>query len=119
MNEAVTLNGDAMVVMTRAEYDAMIEDIGDSAIASYARSQSDERAPGMNAEYAREVWNGTLHPLAAWRKSVGWTQAELAAKAGIRAASVSDIEARKIDPRLSTLKALAGALKLGIEDITD
>ena len=118
MNEAVTLKGEPLVVMTREEYNALVEDIGDAAIAAYANDE-DGDAPGMPAEIARQIWDGTLHPLAAWRKSVGGTQAELAAKAGVRAASVSDIESRKIDPRLSTLKALAGALKLGIEDIVD
>jgi predicted transcriptional regulator len=62
---------------------------------------------------------GPLHPLAAWHKAVGLTQAELAAAAGIRPATVSDTQSGKIDPRLSTLKALAKALKLGVEDIVD
>ena len=118
MNEAVTLEGEAMIVMTKAEYDALVEDIGDSAIAEQAML-ADEGSPSMPSEFAEAMWDNTLHPLAAWRKSVGLTQSQLAAKAGVRAASVSDIESRKIDPRLSTLKALAGALKLGIEDITD
>ncbi|MCQ0986787.1 helix-turn-helix domain-containing protein [Jiella marina] len=118
MNEAVNLKGEAMIVMTRAEYDALIEDIGDIALAEEARMNS-QGAPAMPSELVLTSLNGELHPLAAWRKSVGLTQAELAAKAGVRAASVSDIESRKIDPRLSTLKALAAALNLGIEDIID
>ena len=119
MNEAVTLQGEPMVVMTRKEYEELVEDIGDAAIAAQTRSVAGEHAPAIPAELARQVWNGTLHPLAAWRKAVGLTQVELAARADIRPASVSDIESRKIDPRLSTLKALAGALKLGVEDIID
>ncbi len=119
MNEGTTLKGEPMVVMTRKEYEELVEDIGDAAIADHARSQAGDDAPAMPAELARQVWNGEIHPLAAWRKAVGLTQAELAARAGVRPASVSDIESRKIDPRLSTLKALAGALKLGVEDIID
>lgn len=118
MNEAVTLQGEPMVVMTRKEYEELVEDIGDAAIAEHAMI-ADKGAPAMPAELARQVWGGALHPLAAWRKAVGLTQAELAAMAGIRPASVSDIEGRKIDPRLSTLKAIASALKLGVEDIID
>ena len=118
MNEAVTLQGEPMVVMTRKEYEELVEDIGDAALAAQARID-DVGSPAMPAELARQIWDGTLHPLAAWRKAVGLTQAELAARAGVRPASVSDIEGRKIDPRLSTLKALAGALKLGVEDIID
>lgn len=118
MNEAVNLRGESMVVMTRAEYDGLVEDVGDIALAEQARHES-QGSPAMPSEFVLASLNGTLHPLAAWRKSAGLTQSQLAAKAGVRAASVSDIEGRKIDPRLSTLKALAAALKLGIEDITD
>lgn len=118
MNEAVNLNGDAMVVMTRAEYEALVEDSGDIALLEQARF-NDKDAPSMPSELVLASLNGELHPLAAWRKSVGLTQAELADQAGVPTESVSDIESRRIDPRLSTLKALAGALKLGIEDIVD
>ena len=118
MNEAVNLKGEKMVVLTEEEYRTIIEDAGDAAIAEQAMIDY-EGAPSMPSELVLASLNGELHPLAAWRKSVGLTQAELAAKAGVRAASVSDIESRKIDPRLSTLKALAQALKLGIEDIVD
>ncbi|BDA83884.1 hypothetical protein Sa4125_14260 [Aureimonas sp. SA4125] len=118
MNEAVNLKGESMIVMTRAEYEDLIEDSGDIALIRQAEIDYPD-APGMLSDLASAVWAGELHPLAAWRKSVGLTQAELAAAAGLRPATVSDIESRKIDPRLSTLKALAKALKLGIEDITD
>lgn len=118
MNEAITLKGEAMIVMTRAEYDALVEDIGDIAIAQQAMIE-DEGAPSMPGELAKAVWDGTLHPLAAWRQAVGLSQAALAETSGVRAATISDIESGKIDPRLSTLKALAGALRLGVEDIID
>ena len=118
MNEAVTLRGEPMIVMTREEYDALVEDIGDAAIAEQARIE-DEGSPSMPAELAQQVWDGKLHPLAAWRESVGLTQAALAETSGVRAATISEIESRKIDPRLSTLKALADALNLGVEDIID
>ncbi|MBC8131091.1 MAG: helix-turn-helix transcriptional regulator [Rhizobiaceae bacterium] len=118
MNEALTLKGEAMIVMTRAEYDALVEDIGDIAIAEQAMMH-DDGAPSMPSELAHAVWDGKLHPLAAWRQAVGLTQADLAEKSGVRAATISDIEGGKIDPRLSTLKALAAALKLDIESIID
>ncbi|GGE08410.1 hypothetical protein GCM10011390_29370 [Aureimonas endophytica] len=118
MNEAVSLKGEPLIVLTRAEYDELIEDAGDAALARDAMSK-DAGAPAMPSELVQAVWSGTLHPLAAWRKAVGLSQAELAAKAKLRPATVSDIESGKIDPRLSTLRALAAALGLGIEDIVD
>ena len=116
MNDAVNLQGEKFIVLSEAEYRTILEDAGDSAIAEQAMI-ADEGAPSMPSELAEQIWDGTLHRLAAWRKAVGMTQAELATAAGIRAATVSDIESGKIDPRLSTLRALAKALKLGIEDI--
>ena len=118
MNEAVTLQGAPMIVMTREEYDTLVEDIGDSAIAEQAMMAS-EGAPHMPAELADLIWDGKLSRLAAWRQASELTQAALADRSVVRAATISDIESGKIDPRLSTLKALAKALKLGIEDIVD
>ncbi|MCE7029976.1 helix-turn-helix transcriptional regulator [Jiella avicenniae] len=118
MNEAVNLKGDKLIVLTEEEYRTIVEDAGDAAIAEQAMVEY-EGAPSMPSELVLASLNGELHPLAAWRKSVGLTQAELAEAADLRPATVSDIESRKIDPRLSTLKALASALKLGIEDIVD
>ncbi len=116
MNEATDLRGAKMIVLTQQEYRDLVEDAGDAAL---ARDAARDGAPAMPEHLLRASLDGTLHPLAAWRKAVGLTQAELAAKAGVRAASVSDIEGGKIDPRLSTLKALASALGLGVEDIID
>ena len=118
MNEATNLKGEKLIVLTEEEYRTVLEDAGDGALVDQARFDYPD-APSMPSELVLASLDGTLHPLAAWRKSVGLTQAELATAAGLRPATVSDIESRKIDPRLSTLKALAKALKLGIEDITD
>ena len=118
MNEAANLKGEKLIVLTVEEYQTIVEDAGDIALMRQAGDIYPD-APSMPAELVLSSLDGTLHPLAAWRKSVGMTQAELAAAAGIRPATVSDIESGKIDPRLSTLRALAKALKLGIEDIVD
>lgn len=118
MNEAVTLSGEAMIVMTRAEYEALVEDIGDAAIADHAHSLNPD-APGMPSEFLMASLDGTLHPLAAWRLSVGLTEADLAVRSGVDEATIHNIENRTTDPRLSVLKALAAALKLDIESIID
>lgn len=114
MNHAVTPSGAAMVVLTAEEYRSLIEDAGDAALADAV----DRNAPTMPSDLLDAMLAGDLHPLAAWRKAAGLSQAALAQKAGIRAATLSDIEGGKIDPRLSTMKALAGALGVDIDDIT-
>jgi DNA-binding XRE family transcriptional regulator len=102
-----------MVVLTAEEYRNLIEDAGDAALARAAGSDG----PHMAADLATAMIAGEIHPLTAWRKSAGLSQAELAEKAGIRPATLSDIEGGKIDPRLSTMKALASALGVDIDDI--
>jgi DNA-binding XRE family transcriptional regulator len=109
MNIASTLGGEAMIVLTRAEYDALVEDAGDNALADAANAES-AGAPAMPDYLVVAVLSGAMHPLTAWRKAMGLTQAELAAKAQTRAATIADIEGGKIDPRYSTLKAIAGAI---------
>ena len=45
------------------------------------------------------------------RKAAGWTQAELAARAGVRQETISRIETGKHSPGLKTLAKIDGALK--------
>ena len=72
----------------------------------------------LSADAVRAILSGEIHPLTAWRNAAGLTQGALAIAAGVkRAATISDIESGKIDPRLSTLKAISGALKLDLDDI--
>ena len=114
MQHAVSQQGAEMIVLTRAEFDELMEDAGDSRLieASYTPGE-----PTLPAAMALAVANGSLHPLTAWRKAAAMTQAALAAKSGQRPATISNIESGKTDPRLSTLAALANALGLEIGDI--
>lgn len=100
------------VVLTMDEYEALIEDAGDAALAREVAG-----GPTMPQEIADRLISGDLHPLAAWRMAAGLSQSALAEKAGVRAATVSDIEAGKIDPRVGTMKALAEALGVDIGDV--
>ncbi|MFV0383374.1 helix-turn-helix transcriptional regulator [Paracoccus sp. (in: a-proteobacteria)] len=118
MNQATNLKGEKLIVLTAAEYAELVEDAGDAALADDALEQSRGKAT-MPGDLALASLDGTLHPLAAWRKAAGLTQAELADKAGLRKATVSDIENGKLDPRLSSLKALAAALNVDIDDIVN
>jgi len=116
VNEAVNLRGEKMVVLTEAEYHALIEDAGDIALADQVRAES-AGAPVMPADLLAASLDGSMHPVTAWRKAAGLTRAALAQKAGIRTSTVSDIENGRIDPRLSTVKTLADALGLDVDDL--
>lgn len=116
MNHAITSQGDPLIVLTPQEYATLR---GDAALAAQARIAQghDAAAPTLPANLLQAVLNGSLHPLAAWRQASGLTQAALAERAGLRLSTVSDIERGKIDPRLSTVRALADALGTDIDDI--
>lgn len=119
MHHATTPEGAAMVVLPREDYDRLIanrEDASDAALLDMARDES-VGAPVLTRDLLSAVLDGTLHPLTAWRKAAGLSMKALAAKAGIRQATISDIENARIDPRWSTVKALADALGVEADDI--
>jgi DNA-binding XRE family transcriptional regulator len=105
-----------LIVLTEAEYRALLEDAGDIALANQARADS-AGAPVLPAELLAASLDGTMHPLTAWRKAARLTQTELADMSGVRTSTVCNIENGKIDPRLSTVKALADALGVDIDDL--
>jgi HTH-type transcriptional regulator/antitoxin HipB len=53
------------------------------------------------------------------RRARGWTQEELAAKAGIALASVSRIETGHNEPRITSLRRIAKAFGLEPRDLLD
>ena len=55
----------------------------------------------------------------AWREYLGLTQQELAKKAGMKQASIARIEAGKTTPRKTTLKRLADAMGISVEQLLD
>lgn len=118
MHTAKNLAGDDLVVLSRAEFEALSEDVGDAALAAAARAE-DAGKPGMASEYMEQVLAGDMTTLEAWRRSCGFTHAKLAEASGVRAATISHIENSKTDPRVSTMRALAEAMNLEIADVLD
>lgn len=116
MQKALNSDGDQLIVLTPLEYATLTEDAGDIALARAAKL-NDQDAPTMDAELVSKVIAGDLHPLAAWRKSLGLKAKDLAEKAGVRQATISDIENFKLDPQGQTWKKIAEAIGLSIDDI--
>lgn len=107
--------GDDMVLLSRQEYERLTadaEDIGDIALADEAIG-----GPCITHEDVEAIFAGQLHPLTAWRKAAGLSQDELARKSRTRQATISDIENGKLDPRLSTIVAIARALDVEVENL--
>lgn len=51
------------------------------------------------------------------REAKGWSQAELAARTGLRIATLSQLENNKGNPKLGTLSMIASALDVSVLDL--
>ena len=89
----MTPNGEELVVLSRSDYEALLSAAEDADDRAAIDARSDE--PMLPHDDAMAIIRGELHPVAAWRKARGLTQAELGSRAGVRGATISDIEASK------------------------
>ncbi|MFN8721028.1 MAG: helix-turn-helix domain-containing protein [Rhodospirillales bacterium] len=116
------------VVLTRAEYDALLDRIEDAEDrASLAEHRADVRARGTTAvvadalpvEAVERLLAGE-HPVRIWREHRGLTARALAERAGLSAADLSEIETGtkrgSVDAVLAIVK-LARALDISVEDV--
>jgi DNA-binding XRE family transcriptional regulator len=113
-------NGDAIVIVPEADYDRMIEeleDLRDSLIVhrSLRKIESGEEEL-LTSEEVKEALAAKT-PLAFWRKKRDLTQAALAEAAGISQAFLSEIEAGQKPGTAATLKKLADALRITVDDL--
>jgi mRNA interferase RelE/StbE len=114
MNELVTI--------PRAEYDrlrAAAEDLAD--LQTYDRTKAqlaageDELIPAV---FANRLLNGES-PIRVYRDLRGLTQAALAEKTGVNRVTVAEIETGRKQGSISTLRALASALDVTLDDLTN
>ncbi len=117
MQKITTPNGETLVVLPLAEYEKLVDsaDIAaaDKVIADIAAG-IDEMAP---SDVAERLINGE-NPVRVWRRHRGHTARELAQSAGVSAAYLSEIETGKKTGAVATMKAIAEALQVDLDDIT-
>lgn len=106
-------DGTEMVILPAAEFERLVtlaEDGDDrrSAVNTLGRIESGEGT--MPGAVLGAILDDGLHPIAAWRKHRGLSQAELARQAGVSQVWLSRVEAGDGAPSESTLKSLADAL---------
>ena len=117
-----TPKGERLVVIPEAEYEALIEAIEDAedlaAVAEIeakrARGEEEETVP---AEFVGRMLAGESL-IRLWREHRGLSAKELAEKAGIAQAYLSQLETGKREGPVGTLKKLAEVLKVTIDDLT-
>ena len=111
-----------MVTIPREEYDrlqAAAEDLAD--LQSYDRAKAalaageEELVP---AEYVNRLLNGE-NALRVYRYLRVLTQAALAAKAGVNRVTVTEIETGRKQGSVTTLRALATALDVTLDDLAE
>ena len=111
-----------MVTIPREEYDrlqAAAEDLAD--LQSYDRAKAalaageEELVP---AEYVNRLLNGE-NALRVYRDLRVLTQAALAAKAGVNRVTVTEIETGRKQGSVTTLRALATALDVTLDDLAE
>jgi mRNA interferase RelE/StbE len=108
------------VTISRKEYDRLLElaelanDTAayDRAMARLASGQ-DELIP---AEFANRIIDGES-PLRVYREYRGLTQTALAERASVNRVQIADIEASRKSGSIETIKKLAEALRLTVDDL--
>ena len=115
INVITTPSGDEMVVIPRADYDALIDAADEASDLALMKSRRGE--PTMSHDLVMAVLTGNMRLMEAWRKQRGMTQAQLAAKVNVRPATISDIESGKSHGRFDIMQRVARALGVGLDDL--
>lgn len=111
-----------MVTIPRAEYERLrtaVEDLAD--LQAYDRAKAaliageEELIP---ADYVNRLLNGES-TLRVYRDLRGLTQAALADRAGVSRVTVTEIETGRKQGSVATLRALADALEVTLDDLAE
>jgi DNA-binding XRE family transcriptional regulator len=110
--------GDEIVILSRAEYESLLASRDeDEADAATARARLSEGAGDTLTSAEVDALLAAPTPLAFWRKKRGLTQQKLATAAGVGQGFLSEIEAGKKTGDVGTLKRIAEALALRLDDL--
>jgi transcriptional regulator with XRE-family HTH domain len=117
-----TPRGDDIVILSRAEYDALTvgrrdEDAADAAHANKILANLEKGSELLlTNEQATELL-GAKTPLAFWRKHRGLTQEALSKAIGVAQGFISEIENGTKTGDVQTLAAMARVLKISLDDL--
>ncbi len=105
-----------MVTIPREEYEALLaarDELED--ISAYDRAKADG-GDSIPDEYVGRILDGET-PLRVFRDWRGLTQAQLAETSGVNRVQIANIEGGKASGSVETLKRLAEALGLAVDDL--
>ena len=113
-------SGERMVVIPEAEYEALMLALEDASDAASVRETERRIAAGEEELVPAEVVDriiGGENLIRVWREYRGLSAKELASKADIAQAYLSQLETGKRDGPAATLKKIAAALDLSLDDL--
>jgi DNA-binding XRE family transcriptional regulator len=116
-----TPQGEDIVILSRAEYDALTMGHGEDAVdAAHANRILAEIESGaetlLTSEQADELLSAKS-PLAFWRKHRGMTQEALSKSVGVAQGFISEIENGTKTGDVQTLAAIARTLAISLDDL--
>ena len=117
--QIIEIAGQKMAMLPVSDYERLLDLAEDRADVQVAAQVEQRRLAGeeyIPADLLDRIMGGE-NPLRVWRKYRGLTQVELAEKAGMGGASISQIEKGKRETGAKNWRALADALSVDIDDI--
>lgn len=113
-------NGERMVMLSETDYNKLMELVEDAEDAASIELFKARLARGAEelipAEFVNRMLEGENH-LRVWREYRGLTMAALAEKADVAQSYISEIETGKKEGSVATMKKLAEALRVTIDDL--
>lgn len=115
-----TPSGETMVVLSKADYDALVAAAEDAADGAAIQRFRERLASGDEELLPAAMVDRLLageNPIRVWREHRGLTVKALAEKAGIAQPFLSQIETGKRDGGIDTVKRIAAELRVSLDDL--
>lgn len=112
--------GDRLVVLPEADYEALVAAAEDAADIATVRRFKERLASGEEELVPAAIVDRLVageNAIRVWREHRGLSASSLAEKAGIAQAFLSQIETGKRDGTVTTLKKIADALAVTVDDL--
>ena len=116
IQKIVTPGGETLVVVPLAEYEALV-DAADVAAADRIMAEVAEGRDELVPEAIVDRLLNGENRIRVWREHRGLSAAELAAQVGISPAYLSELESGKKAGGIATLRRLADALRIDLDDL--
>ena len=116
MHKIITPGGETLVILPLADYQRLVDAADIAAAKGVAADVAAGRDEMVPADIVKRLVAGE-NPIRVWREHRKVSARDLAAKAGISAAYLSEVETGKKDGSVATVKSIAEALGVSIEDL--